>query len=177
MNSLTKLPSTKFLDVAQSFAILISVFVSDDVVASLDFFLVNYDKDIQGKLPGATFVKWILSNLFRFLEGMLGILVAFIFIVQSEDVLTLFLDFSAVQFVSELDNVGYHIADKGYISFYGVEELTESMKDVKMRQVNNQKTAKKSTKRRKLLQLLVFYLTMVGLYSVWAVIKVNQFKG
>ena len=141
--------------------------MSDDVVASLDVFLVNYDKDIQGKLPGATFVKWILSNLFRFLEGMLGILVAFVFIVQSEDVLYLFLDFSAVQFVSELDNVGYHIADKGYISFSGVEELTESMKDVKMRQMNNQRTAKKSMKRRKMLQLLVFYLTMVGLYSVW----------
>eukprot|EP00554_Chaetoceros_debilis_P007097 CAMPEP_0194077014 /NCGR_PEP_ID=MMETSP0149-20130528/3707_1 /TAXON_ID=122233 /ORGANISM="Chaetoceros debilis, Strain MM31A-1" /LENGTH=684 /DNA_ID=CAMNT_0038757907 /DNA_START=64 /DNA_END=2118 /DNA_ORIENTATION=- len=162
---------------AQFFAILISLFVSDDVVASLDVFLVNYDKDIQGKLPGATFVKWILSNLFRFLEGMLGILVAFVFIVQSEDVLYLFLDFSAVQFVSELDNVGYYIADKGYISFSGVEELTESMKDVKMRQVNNQRTAKKSMKRRKMLQLLVFYLTMVGLYSVWGVMKVSQLKG
>ena len=110
---------------------------------------------------------------------MLGILVAFVFIVQSEDVLNLFLDFSAVQFVSELDNVGYYIADKGYISFSGVEELTESMKDVKMRQVNNrsQRTAKKSMKRRKMLQLLVFYLTMVGLYSVWGLVKVSQSKG
>ena len=55
-------------------------------------------------------------------------IVAFIFIVQSERNLDLFLNFAAVTFVSELDNVGFLIADSGY-NLIDLKQLTVDIKE------------------------------------------------
>lgn len=169
------------LNSAQALAILISVFVSNDVVISLDVFLIKYDETIRHHFPGASFTKWILSNILRLVEGVFGVVVAFVFINQSTDVLGLFLDFSAVQFVSELDNVGYFIASKGYLMVKSVQRLTVSMQGVEMSQNEKSDTddeiSRRVLKKRRLFQLLIFYGKLVILMSLWLCVKILQRKG
>ena len=140
--------------------------MSTDVVDSLEVFLIKYNETILHDYPDATRTKWILSNFLRFIEGIAGIAVAMVFIVQATDVLDLFLDFTAVLFVSDLDNVAYYIANKGYIVAESVQSLTESMLDVTMCQnerfddIMGEMTRKKQ-RRRMLYKRTVFYVILL----------------
>ena len=99
--------------IAQFAALLVSVFTAKDIIHALDVFQVQYSESVKDVFPNATRQKWYLSHFLRLTEGCLGILVAFFFIVQSTDVLDLFLDFAVVQFVSELDDIAFFFAEKG----------------------------------------------------------------
>lgn len=103
------------------------------------------------------------------------------FIVQSTDVLDLFLNFTAVQFVSELDNVGYYIANKGYMMSRELQRLTEAMTDVKMCQKErldeDGEIMRKLLRKRRILQRLVFYGTSLLLITSWAYVKALQIHG
>lgn len=169
------------IDLSQFFALLISVFASADVVDSLESVLIKYDGTILRDFPAASKTKWILSNVGRFVEGVLGIAVAWVFIIQSTDVLGLFLDFTAVQFVSELDNVGYYIANKGFIIGGNVQSLTESMLNVRMSQAekldDNGDILRKKLRVRRLFKHLVFRGTIFILISTWTYVKILQFGG
>jgi hypothetical protein len=60
-------------------------------------------------LPGRS-VKWEITNLFRLVEGVLVIFCEFITIIQSEVALDLWMNFAAVAFVGELDDMGFKLA-------------------------------------------------------------------
>ena len=157
--------------------------MSTDVVDSLEVFLIKYDETILHDYPDATRTKWILSNFLRFIEGILGIAVAMVFIVQATDVLDLFLDFTAVLFVSDLDNVAYYIANKGYIVAEGVQSLTESMLDVTMCQneifddIMGREMTRKKQRRRMLYKRTVFYVILLILLVMMIVVFALQIDG
>lgn len=65
---------------------------------------------------GGLSLKWEIANLMRMIEGCFAIVVSFIFIVQSANVLDLFLNFVAVEFVSAMDDAAFFLAKK---SFFG----------------------------------------------------------
>lgn len=97
--------STTVLILSQALALLISIFLSSDIVNALHVFDVKHDG-----------WKWYMANFLRFAVGSLGLVVTFIFIIQEEgDPLDLFLNFAAVQFVSELDEIAYSLAEQGVL--------------------------------------------------------------
>ncbi|CAB9497433.1 expressed unknown protein [Seminavis robusta] len=110
--------------VAQYLALLVAVLSQDDVTTSLVFFSVGVgprypqvQAQLQTKYPGkgsATFARYWTFNLLRFTEGLVTILVSFVFIIQSDNVLDIFLNFAAVQFVADLDNLGFRLAVEGW---------------------------------------------------------------
>ena len=55
--------------------------------------------------PGATRRKWVLGNACRLLVHLASILVSFVFIVQTDEVIDIFKDFAAIQFVTGLSQV------------------------------------------------------------------------
>jgi hypothetical protein len=65
-------------------------------------------------LPGRS-VKWEITNLFRLVEGVLVIFCEFITIIQSEVALDLWMNFAAVAFVGELDDMGFKLAQHQFI--------------------------------------------------------------
>lgn len=105
---------------AQFVAILISVATQDDLITSINELHVGYyRKALTGEgvheLGGAKW-QWLLSLSTRFAQGGLCLAVTFILIMQSIDVVGLFLDFLAVTFVSTLDDIMFTLADEGYFS-------------------------------------------------------------
>jgi len=112
---------------AEIIAIFTSVLTATDIFAFFDALNVEYDECVLETFPAASRSKWHLGNVLRLVEGVMGIFVAFLFICQADDVLQLFLDFAAVQFVSEMDNIGFYVIDRGYI-LMNLGDVTDNIK-------------------------------------------------
>mmetsp|Transcript_10721 Transcript_10721/g.13076 ORF Transcript_10721/g.13076 Transcript_10721/m.13076 type:complete len:670 (+) Transcript_10721:1-2010(+) len=149
---------------AQAAAIFISIAVSDDITTSLDFFSVKVPKDYNIRL------KWAASNLCRFIEGFVGIMVAFIFIVQATEALDLFLDFAALTFVSELDNIGFVLAEKGYVPVH-IQNAVKKVKSTRMYFTSSRTHipifGRTFKIRAKILKRIIFFVPMIVLYAGW----------
>lgn len=61
---------------------------------------------------------WYIANILRFTEGLVATTVTFILIVESDDVVALFKDFTAITFVSSFDNIVYALAGMDVIGKY-----------------------------------------------------------
>ena len=68
---------------------------------------------------------WYLSNMLRFTEGLIATTVTYILIVESDDVVALFKDFTAITFVSSFDNIVYALAGMDVIGKYMKETFEE----------------------------------------------------
>lgn len=187
-NLLADAPRGNFLNVpavtdpeviaSQAFALLVTLIVNRDITNSLDLFQVAYEPDIQQKCPHAKKWKWFLGHALRFLEGLLNMMVSFLFIVENSDVLEIFLDFTAVQFVSELDDIGFFIADRGLLPF-DLTNVTKHVKGVRMKFKQNIRFVGSSNASAsgKKVKTGFFCLSALLLYSLWGWVRVLQMQG
>ena len=76
---------------------------------------ILYDKDIIKSCPAATEFKFTLSNLLRFLDGLYSLLINFVLLLITNEILALFLNFAALQFLQSIDDVAFDMARKGYL--------------------------------------------------------------
>jgi hypothetical protein len=108
---------------AQIFAILVSIMLSTDVVMPIkEMSMLRFSNreewvDVIGK-PNADWKDWVkrilLPNFLKFCEGLFVLLISFVIIVQSDNVIILFKDFAAMQLIAEIDNVAFWLANQGY---------------------------------------------------------------
>ena len=122
------LRNTAEVTASQGLALFISLISQRDFMTTLDLTNVVYHtKAVRNAFPQATRVRWIFSNSCRFAEAVLSVAVSFVLIVQSTEVLPLFFNFTALYFISELDNIGFRLAIKGYVT-EGVEQTAKQYK-------------------------------------------------
>lgn len=156
--------------IAQLVAIVISIFMQDDVITALNLITDGYDQSSFGEaFDGASFGKWVFSVSSRFVEGGFGLIVTFLLIMQSEQVVDLLLNFTAMEFVSNLDRVAFNTAANGYIGERGLDTAC-TVSDTEYR-IMKRRLAR--SRRRSVLLLLIFF----GLICGWAVIIINQRNG
>jgi hypothetical protein len=60
--------------------------------------------------PKASYKKFLACNVFRILMGYLFLVNVLLVLIQAEDVLTIFYDVLALQFVQQLDDIGFRLA-------------------------------------------------------------------
>lgn len=110
----------------QSFAIVVTVALSRDIfmpIRELSSLWINDEKEwlkVTGPLQEKNrYSMWItrilFPNLLQLLVGALNLVVSFIIIIQSDDVITLFADFAAMSVIAELDNIAFWFAEHGYV--------------------------------------------------------------
>jgi len=75
---------------------------------------VKYDKSVMEISNYATFWKFNLSYLLRFFDGILSLSVNFGVMLETNDVLGVFLNFAALHFLQDIDNVFYVLVEKGF---------------------------------------------------------------
>ena len=82
--------------ITEVFAICVAIITQDDVRKSINLLRDGYDKDIFHNIFGTDVkrYKWVLSIVLRGSEGLLGLFVTFLLIMQSDNVLDLLLNFS-----------------------------------------------------------------------------------
>jgi len=109
--------------VTQVIAIVISVYIQDDLRVAFEQFFPGYSEDMekafqqQGDQQGQHDIsrwKWGLSHTCRFLEGLFGLVISFFLIIAVDNVFDLLLNFTAMVFVSEFDDIAFKLSSSGY---------------------------------------------------------------
>jgi len=102
---------------AQLFLLPTAVVIQEDLMAS--FFLsanVMYSDAVLEKTPGALKWKWEMSKFLRFVDGMVSLAVNILVLFQATDILGIFLNFAALQFIQSIDNLAHFLATDGYLN-------------------------------------------------------------
>eukprot|EP00978_Attheya_sp_CCMP212_P034673 scaffold146473_cov57-Attheya_sp.AAC.1 len=186
-NTLTNAPDGNPLNVpvrigfdvvlAQGLALFVSLIAQSDFMATFVLINVKYDNTVVSLFEEATRTKWIISNICRFFVGVFSIAISFIFIVQSITVIELFFNFAAVQFVSELDNIAFQLAYRGFVLIGDLEQTTRKLiSQVQFRQTTK-KLAFPCTKIRIPVKWPFLIVHAVILYSAWFVFWSKQATG
>ena len=110
----------------QVLAIIIAIVTQDDVKKVILILRDGYIADVfQGTFgTDATKFKWVLSLVLRASEGLIGLFVTFMLIMQSKTVLDLLLNFYAMEFVSLLDDGAFLMLREGYFGIGIMKQAT-----------------------------------------------------
>lgn len=153
---------------AQCVAILIAVATQDDLITAINEFFVGYYREaLSSEGCGGARWQWLLSITTRFSQGGLCLTATFVLILQSEDVVGLFLDFLAVSFVSTLDDIMFALAREGYFA----QRL-----ETEARKMSRLRVSKRQIKTH-LFRPLLFLLVSVGMLMGWGIVTSQQLKG
>ena len=85
----------------------------------------------EGRELDVSHWKWITSNLLRLIYFVLSLVVMFILILQSENVLNLYFNFAALTFINELDETAFLLAESGFL-FKKAEVSAKKIKQIKV---------------------------------------------
>ena len=80
----------------------VTVITQDDLITALQLIHSGYSAGIGSAFQHATFAKWSFAVCVLFLVGIYGLLVTFLLIITSSDVVDLILNFTAIEFISLL---------------------------------------------------------------------------
>lgn len=91
----------------QVIALGIIIFSQGDLQDSLNLLFMGYDKaelqhSIRRPVP---YARWLVSLWTRLLVTMYGLIITFVMIVRESDVTELLLDFTSIEFVTNIDNI------------------------------------------------------------------------
>ncbi len=148
---------------SQYIACLVAVISADDLIQGMLFMCKRIIPSgyslVGGELPPIS-RKWEISNIMRFMEGLLVIVVSFVFIVQSSTVIDLFLNFAGVTFVGLLDDICFLLAENGLLG----RRAKYTAKSVSNFEVYK-KTKGDLDKKMKLIRIVVFVVITVTLWA------------
>ena len=74
---------------------------------------VRYDRAVLDISPDATEWKFTLAFLLRFVDGLYSLIINFVLLLISDEVLSLFLNFAALAFLQSIDDVAFRLAKEG----------------------------------------------------------------
>lgn len=141
--------------IAQCLALILSVATQQDILTSLVFLINGYNEDVLESLPSATLGKWLLAGCCHFIAGISLHGALFILLMQSTEVISLFLNFAALQSVAEIDNIGFKMAKYGFVSNY-IQDETKRVMELQL-------PARKNTNVvRRALFLIIVCALMIG---------------
>jgi len=149
--------------VTQFFMLPVAVAMQDDLIAT--YYLVaniKYTELIQKECPHASNVKFHVANFCRGVDGMFSLFVNFIILMKATEVLSLFLNFAALQFLQTIDNIALRLCADGY--------LTERLELVANQVMTIQLPNKNNTFLRSLDSIL-FMSTFTALLIGWGLIS------
>mmetsp|Transcript_9595 Transcript_9595/g.27342 ORF Transcript_9595/g.27342 Transcript_9595/m.27342 type:complete len:852 (+) Transcript_9595:87-2642(+) len=102
--------------VAQGLSLVLALAVQTDVREAIKMLHAGYDSHITNKLPHATLAKWLLAYIAQLMVGLAFLVVIFCLVVRSSAVIEIFLNFAALSFISEIDDVAFHLGHDGFLS-------------------------------------------------------------
>jgi len=159
--------------ISEVLALIISIIGQQDVRKAICLYRDGFDKDNLTKVfKGATLWKWTLSIVLRALEGLLGLTLTFLLIMRSDFVLDLLLNFSAIYFVTELDDMVFGLASEGFLGRTLKKETKSLSRNTYF--VSHECANSKSANR----VIIAYYIVLfVSFFVGWGIIYWEQWKG
>ena len=149
--------------ITQFFMLPVAVAMQDDLIAT--YYLVaniKYSPLVKMESPHATKWKFHVANLCRGIDGMFSLLVNFVILLKATEVLSLFLNFAALQFLQTIDNIALRLCADGYLS----ERL-----EIVANQVMTTKLPNKTNALYRSMDSILFLSTFAALLIGWAFIS------
>lgn len=152
------------------FLIPIAVSMQADLMAVYEKIAnYRYDKKVLTISAHATKLKFNLSYALRFMDGVLSLTVNFLTMLSTKGILNIFLNFAALHFLQDIDDVIYNLVEKG---FFG--DTVEHMSVICKQIVWPRRTGKYNTKfcgciRISHLDTILYMMTMSVCYLMWIV--------
>ena len=151
----------------QGISILVSFLIQADVRTGLRT-LIRQDgiEVLEAEFVAFSYHRFILANALMCLQGLLGQIVVIVLILMSDNVFDLLLNFTAVVFISELDEVTFLLAATGYAG-PRAEKAAKRIKHFKFETV-------KHTGCFAYFHLLIFAVLLVLAYVAYAIVVTRQ---
>eukprot|EP00584_Thalassiosira_punctigera_P017993 CAMPEP_0172569920 /NCGR_PEP_ID=MMETSP1067-20121228/125524_1 /TAXON_ID=265564 ORGANISM="Thalassiosira punctigera, Strain Tpunct2005C2" /NCGR_SAMPLE_ID=MMETSP1067 /ASSEMBLY_ACC=CAM_ASM_000444 /LENGTH=573 /DNA_ID=CAMNT_0013361873 /DNA_START=38 /DNA_END=1756 /DNA_ORIENTATION=- len=95
----------------------VNVSVQEELIATFFIYAnLKWSIHILELNPGASKRKYHVANFIRFLDGLTFLFVNTVLLLQATDVLGALMNFTALEFLSSIDNVALFLARDGYLS-------------------------------------------------------------
>jgi len=150
--------------IVQFISLVVAVITQDDIRSAINLAYESYDSEagLTKAFRGASKEKWAFSIFCRFVAGALGIFVTFLLVMTQDDSVELLLNFTAMEFVSKLDDVAFFVARQGF----GGQANQDAARIMER---------KYRTKRsRRLTRTFLLLIIFVALLAGWITIVVQQ---
>mmetsp|Transcript_4368 Transcript_4368/g.10266 ORF Transcript_4368/g.10266 Transcript_4368/m.10266 type:complete len:1616 (+) Transcript_4368:120-4967(+) len=110
----------------QVIALFIIVVSQGDLQDSLNLLFMGYDKEELEKnlRTTVTYRRWLLSLVTRLSVTIFGLCITFVMIVRESDVTQLLLDFTSIEFVTNIDNIFFWLTAWGYLGLSAQRDAT-----------------------------------------------------
>ena len=128
---------------------------------------VMYSSDVLAISKHATKFKFGLAYFLRFLDGTLSLTVNYLVMLQTEGVLGILLNFAALHFLQDVDDVFYELAEKG---FFGdaVEDMVCTCKKIEL--PRRETTQNGCSKLKTELDTILYFFAIVVLYVIYGLV-------
>ena len=121
---------------------------------------IRYDKKILKLSPAATEFKFALAFVLRFLDGLYSLIINFVLLLITDQVLSIFLNFAALGFLQSIDDLAFHLAANGYLGD-GMEEICQIVRTATLPKRVGDRFANS-------LDTILFLTTYGVMVAVWA---------
>uniref|UniRef100_A0A7S1BE51 EGF-like domain-containing protein n=1 Tax=Corethron hystrix TaxID=216773 RepID=A0A7S1BE51_9STRA len=151
--------------IAQFIALLVAVMTQKDLLKWLE--LMSISVSSLSSRTGVPVPQNIIALFLRFFQGMSGLLISLMIIIQSEGIVVLFSEFAGLEFISAIGNVIFSLSDRMYFGdgLAAVANKTKAIEEFP-------ETPTLVLRRRRLCRFL-----QASMIAVWAVVRVKQAKG
>ena len=168
---------TSIVRIGQFLTLILAIMTQTDLLVSFRILLfLSYKKDDWLILTGhhkneRSYLVWfcriLLPNLMKTVQGLLVLVITFIVIVQSDNILDLLKDFTALLVISMIDDMFFFMADHGYLG-ESLSKKTNKAKEVSIDEDD------RNVQCYLHVFLLIFILVMFG---GWIAVVIEQQKG
>lgn len=116
--------------IVQLLALIIAVITQDDLMKALDMIRFRKSKSFLEAFPNSSVPKVAFGISTRVFEGLMGLMASFFLVVTSDSIYYLLLNFTALEFISQLDEAFFVLSHYGFAGRYceiaakAVEETT-----------------------------------------------------
>lgn len=126
--------------VGQYLAVLLSIWFQNDLQTSFHMLLLLWTIPENGSAPfreiatsSSSSYRWlslILPNVIKMIQGSLVLGLSLILIIQYDNLVDIMTNFTALYFISDIDNILFTVASKGYFCSTALRKKTEEVKTV-----------------------------------------------
>ena len=154
----------RLVQTAQFILLPIAVAIQEDLMESLAI-IANVKYVAPDGYPHATGFKWIMAIALRMLDGASSLAINFMLLLQADSVLSLMLNFAALQFLQSIDDMAYSMGKNGYITVKMEYLFNDGITNVTMPRKRNLCTNQLDT--------MGFLGTTAVLVIGWIIVKVR----
>mgnify|MGYP000269718801 CR=1 FL=1 len=159
-----------FVTIGQLLAIFWSVVIlanDGDLFTGFTRLLQGYNPDILNYYPAASYWSWLLAGVLQVIEGVMVICVSFVLLMSSSSLLGIVLNVAAIFFVSEIDDISFSVASRGFLGDGMARECKKATRQLPLEKHRYTKQTIAILQRVLLLVVLVGQLIPYAILASW----------